>query len=531
MNSENIILNESDFELDFLNNETNLSEKSSQLDSRVYMVLISDDDESVHQITKMLLKEFRFEGRKLEFISAYSGEDTKKILASSSNIAVLLQDVIMEEENSGLLVVDYLRNILGNKITRVILRTGQPGKAPEDQIIANYDINDYKSKTELTVQKLYTSMYSCLRSYRDLVTIQRSKKGLERIIKASSTIFKTCSFNEFLTGILQQLATFYDEDSDGVYFKCNKDRQPDGFVAKDNADYYTILAGTGKYEKYIGNNISQIEELNYFENILCELKNGSEMYVKHIYDKGYIAYHKGLSGCGNYIFMEGSKDEIEVELVKVFLSNFSMAIDNFQLHKEMIATQKEIIFTLGELIEKRSSDTANHVRRISEICYIIASASGFAEDKCEEIRIASTMHDIGKIAIPDHILKKAGRLTDEEFEIMKSHSEHGYNILNHSNIGILKTAAIIAKYHHEKYDGTGYPEGIKKDQIPDIAKITAIADVFDALTHKRCYKDAWSIDKTLNLLKENSGKHFDPHFIRIFFDNFKAVENIMKTLT
>ncbi|MBF0378096.1 MAG: DUF3369 domain-containing protein [Desulfamplus sp.] len=530
MSSENIVLNEIDFELDFLSNDAPTAENRAKAGSGVYRVLISDDDEAVHQITKMLLKEFNFEGRRLEFISAYSGQETKKILANNSSIAVLLQDVVMEEEDAGLLVVDYLRNTLENKITRVILRTGQPGKAPEDQIIANYDINDYKSKTELTVQKLYTSMYSCLRSYRDLVTIQRSKKGLERIIRASSTIFKTCSFNEFLTGILQQLATFYDEESEGLYFKCNNKRQPDGFVAKDDTQCYTILAGTGKYEKYIGSNISQIEELNHFENILCELKNGSEMYVRHVQDKGYIAYHKGLSGSGNYIFMEGSKDDIEVELVKVFLSNFSMAIDNFQLHKEMIATQTEIIFTLGELIEKRSSDTANHVRRISEICYIIASAAGFTEDKCEEIRIASTMHDIGKIAIPDHILKKAGKLTDEEFAIMKSHSEHGYNILNHSNIGVLKTAAVIAKYHHEKYDGTGYPEGIRKDQIPDIAKITAIADVFDALTHKRCYKDAWSIDKALSLLKENSGKHFDPRYINIFFDNFKSIEKVITTL-
>ena len=129
------------------------------------------------------------------------------------------------------------------------------------------------------------------------------------------------------------------------------------------------------------------------------------------------------------------------------------------------------------------------------------------------------MHDIGKVAIPDKILKKPGKLTDEEWVIMRSHCKVGYKILKDSSRPILKAAALVAYRHHEKWDGTGYPNGTKGESIHIFGRITAIADVFDALGSDRCYKKAWDLEKILNLFKEEKGKHFDPKLVDLFLDN------------
>jgi response regulator RpfG family c-di-GMP phosphodiesterase len=153
------------------------------------------------------------------------------------------------------------------------------------------------------------------------------------------------------------------------------------------------------------------------------------------------------------------------------------------------------------------------------------------DEEAELLRMASPMHDIGKIAIPDNILKKPGKLTNDEFDIMKTHSALGYEMLKHSNREILKTASIVAEQHHERWDGKGYPNGLEKENIHLFARITTIADVFDALGSHRVYKEAWSDDKIFNLFKEESGKQFDPNLMKLFFDNidkFKAIREKFK---
>ena len=147
------------------------------------------------------------------------------------------------------------------------------------------------------------------------------------------------------------------------------------------------------------------------------------------------------------------------------------------------------------------------------------------------IKYASPMHDIGKIGIPDSILNKPGKLTYEEFEIMKEHANIGYEMLKNSNRPILQTSAIVANEHHEKWDGTGYPNGLAGENIHIFGRITAIADVFDALGSERVYKRAWTLDKILELFEEQKGKHFDPNLINLFFDNldeFLEIRNKIK---
>lgn len=192
------------------------------------------------------------------------------------------------------------------------------------------------------------------------------------------------------------------------------------------------------------------------------------------------------------------------------------------LTEEIEATQREVVFTMGAIGETRSRETGNHVKRVAKYCYLFATKYGLSQAEATLLEEASPMHDIGKVGIPDSILKKPGKLDKDEWEIMKTHAELGYDMLKFSERPILKTAASVALSHHEKFDGSGYPKGLKGEDIPIYGRILAICDVFDALGSERCYKKAWPDENIWELLREESGKHFDPALVQIFFENQDA---------
>ena len=210
---------------------------------------------------------------------------------------------------------------------------------------------------------------------------------------------------------------------------------------------------------------------------------------------------------------------VEKYLLRIYANNISIGFDNIRLAREIINTQKEVILTLGEVVETRSQETAHHVTRVAEVCYCLAKQFGMDERTAELLRLGSPMHDVGKIGVPEAILHKPGKLTPEEFEIIQQHAQTGYEILRKSNRSIMTTAAIVALQHHERWDGKGYPQGLKGKDIHVFGRIAAIADVFDALSHKRCYKDAWPLEKIMDLFKREAGFHFDPELAVIFLTN------------
>lgn len=194
--------------------------------------------------------------------------------------------------------------------------------------------------------------------------------------------------------------------------------------------------------------------------------------------------------------------------------------------KKVRLSQEETIYRLAKAAEFRDNETAMHIQRMSRYCEMLANHAGLDDERVELIRTASPMHDIGKIGINDLILLKAGKLTEEEYEVMKRHPEIGCRILSGSESELLNLGATIALTHHEKYDGTGYPKGIAGEDIPLEGRITAIGDVFDALTTKRVYKPAYSIDKTIEMMKDWRGTHFDPWLLDLFIDNMPDVLTI-----
>ncbi len=210
-------------------------------------------------------------------------------------------------------------------------------------------------------------------------------------------------------------------------------------------------------------------------------------------------------------------------LLKISLSEKALRNHNAQLEqkvqertKELYETRLQAIRLLGRAVEYRDNETGLHIIRISKISAMLGKDMGMGEQECDLLFNASPMHDIGKIGIPDRILFKPGKLVGEEWEIMKTHAKIGADMLSGYDSKLLETAYIIALNHHEKWDGSGYPNGLKGEEIPLEGRIVAIADVFDALTSARKYKKAWSVEATVELLKEERGKHFDPNLVDRF---------------
>ncbi|WP_430884983.1 HD domain-containing phosphohydrolase [Fusibacter sp. JL216-2] len=213
-------------------------------------------------------------------------------------------------------------------------------------------------------------------------------------------------------------------------------------------------------------------------------------------------------------------------VIKQKMDNLSKDENIIELNKEVIETQKDLITTLGDVIETKSEGTANHVKRVSLITRLLGEKYGLSDRDLDILEMTSPMHDVGKIGISEDILSKKGKLTKEEFETMKFHTMIGHEILKNQNKEILNYASIISKQHHEHWDGTGYPDGIKGDDIHIMARITAVADVYDALRSKRTYKESWQVKDVIDFFKEEKGKIFDPKLVDILLNHVDDIESM-----
>ena len=278
-------------------------------------------------------------------------------------------------------------------------------------------------------------------------------------------------------------------------------------LPKHNPSAVFIFDAEGKvvYEnksaKISMKNIKSIDDINLknFQNIIQNSKKETMLHVED--NKSYK------------VQLEGIKKE---KIILVYMTDVTEVLE---LNDAIEETQREVIYAMGEIGETRSKETGNHVKRVAMYSKQLALLYGLSEEEASLLKMASPMHDIGKVGIPDAILNAPRKLSVDEFEIMQTHASLGYEMLKNSNKPILKAAAIVANEHHEKYNGTGYPNNIKGEAIHIFGRITAVADVFDALGSERVYKKAWELDKILTLFKKESGEHFDPKLVKLFIEN------------
>lgn len=242
-------------------------------------------------------------------------------------------------------------------------------------------------------------------------------------------------------------------------------------------------------------------------------------------------------------FLHKPFDKIEVlmrirNLLEASLLNKAVSQQNETLEeivkirtRELKETQLDVVHRLARAAEHRDNETGGHIVRMSHYAVVLGRGCGMTEEECDILFHATPMHDVGKLGIPDRILLKPGKLTADEFDIMKQHTVIGANLLSGSQSAVLQMGEVIALTHHEKWDGSGYPNRLAGEDIPLIGRICAIADVFDALSSRRCYKDSWPLEKTLNEIHSLEGKQFDPHLVSLFDELLPAIVEIQQTHT
>ncbi len=486
---------------------------------RPWKILIVDDEQDIHLVTELALKRFEFGGRGLEFLHAYSASEARALLYSTPDIAIILLDVVMETEHAGLELIRYIREEINNLAVRIVLRTGQPGQAPEQQVIRQYDINDYKDKAELTSSRLSTLTYASLRAYRDIVTLQKSKKGLEKLIRASRGISSRQALHSFANVTLKQLIALLNLDDTAV-FSC----QTGAFqVHRSTLEVFSSSNDLGV--------VGQVE--------FDQLPAGKQEIIQQAIGnkRSVFIENRLVMYCSSnnvtllfYAEIEQQLSELDINLLNLFTENLTVVLENIRLNELIEESQREMIYRLGEVVESRSCETGFHVKRVAHYSELLARLVGLSAEEATLIKYAAPLHDIGKLGIPDAILNKPERLDPEEWEIMKTHAERGYDILKQSGLALMDVGAVIARAHHEKWDGSGYPGGQAGDAIHIYGRITALADVFDALGSDRCYKKAWPLDQILIHIREQSGRHFDPGLVHLLMENLPEFLEIRRSI-
>jgi response regulator RpfG family c-di-GMP phosphodiesterase len=484
-----------------------------------WRVLIVDDDPSVHEVTRLVLGSMRFEGRAIELTSAFSGREGSEVLRGSPDFALAVIDVVMETDHAGLDLVREIRDVLKLDALRILLRTGQPGQAPENDVIERYEINDYKDKTELTATKLRTAVFAALRGYRDLCTIARQRAGLIRVLDNTTLILKSSSLDSFASAVLEQVVNLIDGAQSALYCITQPTDQGESRL-------HHTLAATGALIDL--SNTSSLTDLPPTVGGAIEkaLSAQSSVYVK----EAYVLYQRSEAGYESVLYFQIGRglDEIERQLLTLYCTNVALTYQNLLVNEDTVETQREMAYLLGEAVEHRSRETGAHVRRVALYVERLGELYGLGERECTLLKRAAPLHDLGKIATPDHILHKPGPLDADEWVIMQQHAQVGAEILGRSNRAILQKAAELAGSHHEKWDGSGYPKGLAGEAIPLSGRLVALADVFDALATKRSYKPAWPRQKVREALVEQSGKHFEPRLIELLLaheDEFYAIQD------
>ncbi len=479
-----------------------------------WKILVVDDEPDLRRLTALNLRGFQFAGRTLHLIEAASAAEARQKLGEHPDLAMALIDVVMESDDAGLKLVDYIRRELGNRMIRLVIRTGQPGLAPERFVIDHFDIDDYKDKTELTAEKLYTTVRSSLKGYRDLQTIELNRNGLSRILDVTPELYNLQfdRLEEYFLGVLMQIIGICNLEHSGMISTI------DGLVATMEGKKIRIRAGTGAFDKAAGGNHARCNEIAELcsqavlnHQLPRELRKGSlivPLQVKHEV-LGFV-----------YLESETELTPEDRELIQIMANQCGAALDNFRLHHSLAESYDEAIDMLADMAEFKDRATGSHIRRIQEYTRRLAKELGSSDVEAEIYAKASRLHDVGKVGIPDDILRKNGKLTDDESLVMQRHTCIGDAVLSRS--AALAIARVVAKSHHEHWDGSGYPSGLAGVDIPFAARLVAVADVFDALVSRRPYKKPWQIEQAAAAIASGCGTQFDPPIAEAFLKLYRA---------
>jgi signal transduction histidine kinase/CheY-like chemotaxis protein len=330
-----------------------------------WKIAVIDDEPAVHDGTRFALSDYRLNGQGLEILSAYSAAEGRELMRAHPDVAVVLLDVIMESDTAGLGLVEFIRKDLKNETVRIILRTGQPGQAPERRVIVDYDINDYKAKTELTADKLFTALTAALRSHQQLQRMVETRRGLEIIVEAASALFDFKSMQRLAEGVLTQIASLLNVDCAGILVLRE---------AQNAHETFSVLAGSGCYSRFIGSDVSHILETD-----LRQLVEEAFSRRHHEFSsRRSVLYIKTLSGREVVVVLEAARhlSNTDRALVEIFCSRLSIAFDNVILYEQLQRANTR----LEERVAARTQDLTNANRRLTAQWARLRQANSFKSE-------------------------------------------------------------------------------------------------------------------------------------------------------
>jgi signal transduction histidine kinase len=333
--------------------------------ARKWKVAVIDDDQAVHEGTRFALSDYNLNGQTLEILSAYSAAEGRTLMRAHPDIAAVLLDVIMETDAAGLDLVEFIRNEIKNETVRIILRTGQPGQAPERRVIVDYDINDYKAKTELTADKLFTSLTAALRSYQQLERMVQTRRGLEIIIDAASTLYDFKSMQRLAEGVLTQIASLLNVDCAGI------------LVLRDGGgtgDDFSVLAGSGCYRRFIGSAGSKSLDIDLRQMVEAAFQRRKHEFADH----RSVLYVRTGSGREVVVLLQSERElsDTDRSLVEIFGSRLSIAFDNVILYQQLNDANTQ----LEDRVAQRTRALMQANRRLSSQWLRLQRANGFKNE-------------------------------------------------------------------------------------------------------------------------------------------------------
>jgi response regulator RpfG family c-di-GMP phosphodiesterase len=472
-----------------------------------WKVLVVDDDEDIHTVTRLALGGFTHDGRPLTLIHARSGAQAVASMREHPDTALVLMDVVMETEHAGLDAVLTIRQQLKNHLTRIVIRTGQPGQAPEEMVVRRYDISDYREKTEITARRLHTIVHHGLSQFRELADLHARKHGLERVIGAAAELQAQRNEEDFARRALQQLvALLYGEPapSDAL------------MAARLPGRASRVLAGCGRHAAAAGLALDEVvppEQHAHFEAALRDraTEYGATRFLTTLVTDGGAQLLLHVSG-------QRAVDGGDPAHVALFGRAVAAGYENLRLTRALKDSQRSLILLLSTAVEQRSPAAAGHGQRVARLVRLLGELHGLRESVLEWLPLAATLHDVGEIAIPEAILNKPGELSRDEQALVETHTRWGQDLLRNQESDLLQVAGLIAGQHHERWDGAGYPEGLAGEQVHLYSRLTALANGFDELLHPRGGRLP-PLASVLAQLEKERGKAYDPDLLDLMLKN------------
>lgn len=493
-----------------------------------WSVLVVDDEQDMHTQTKLAVSGASAFERPIRLQHAHDPVRAKELL-SQTRFAVVVINI--GADGQGMELAWWLRRQKSNHTSRIILRLAQAGMMPELNTLTEADIDDGKAMMELNPRCLLALLVKAIRHYRHIVAADEAQQqsqslqnGMRNVLSASARLFELSHFSQLLPEIHKEISAIADVGQDALLLRQCHDAHAD---AKSGSN---TPQGNPRFEAIMGLGTLQQKLAEPLGPELLDLLQRSQ----HSHD---IRYRHGALLCplpvphgdSHYLYLPRAEaiSDVQQQLIAVFTINAGMALAHFAQEQHVNETQAELLLRLGHVAANQAHHSINHIKRMADYCYELGLLAGMAEPQADILSRAAPMHDIGNIGISDAILQQPDSLSPEARAIMARHTEIGWQLLSGSEQPVLQCAAKICLQHHEKYDGSGYPNGLKGDAICLPARIVAIADAFDALCHKRSYKDAWALEDVQAEMQSCAGSYFDPELMALFIehiDQFIAIK-------